>query len=64
MTKNQVIVRMTDEQKEKLQAQAKKANRSMTSYIVELIDRDAQMISIPTVGIIKDGRVVFGEVEA
>jgi len=60
--KNQVIVRMTDETKEKLQAQAKKVNRSMTSYIVELIERDAQMIAVPTVGIIKDGKVFFGEV--
>jgi predicted DNA-binding protein len=53
---------MTDETKEKLQAQAKKVNRSMTSYIVELIERDAQMIAVPTVGIIKDGKVFFGEV--
>ena len=45
----EVLVRMTDEQKAKLQAQAERESRSMTSYIINLIERDSEVARLQLV---------------
>ena len=45
--KKQMIVRLTETQKEKLEKQAEAQGRSMNSYIVHLIDQDSKMVRIP-----------------
>ena len=47
--KKQVIVRLTETQKEKLEKQAEAQGRSMNSYIVHLIEQDSQIVRIPVI---------------
>ena len=45
--KKQIIVRLTETQKNKLEKQAEAQGRSMNSYIVNLIEQDSKMVRIP-----------------
>ena len=45
----QIPLRMTDEQGEKLERQAKEQGRSMNSYICNLIEQDSEIVRVPMI---------------
>jgi len=54
----QILLNLEPELKAKLQAKAKAANRTMTSQIIHIIERDLITVEIPTIsGVIVDGKV-------
>ena len=56
----QILINLEPELKAKLQAKAKESNRTMTSQLIHIIERDLNTFEIPFEGMInKDGTIKF-----
>jgi hypothetical protein len=55
-----ILLNLESELKAKLQTKAKAANRTMTSHIIHIIERDLNTFEIPFEGVVsQDGTIKF-----